>query len=231
MSNVRDLGGVGIAGGIVRAGRLFRADAPIRLPAAGAQRLRELGLATIIDLREPIERAHDPVDTLGMEGEWGSLLELPLFAGAIDLRELRDLDSLYRDVIESCGERFVAIFDEIARPAATPALMHCSAGKDRTGLVAALLLDALGAPLEEIVADYAATAKQMSGPAIEEVEQRALRAGIPEQHLAQALGSPPEVIEATLEHVGKRYGGGAAYLLAHGAKPDAIDELRRRLSG
>ena len=229
LSNVRDLGGMSTPDGPVRDGVIFRADAPIRLPEAGGVALRGLGLAKVIDLREPIERRHDPADTERMNGNWGALCQLPLFDGAIDLRELRDLDSLYRDAIDGCGERFVTVLGEIRDPDGTPALVHCSAGKDRTGLVVALLLEAIGTSRDEVVADYAMTAQQMAGPAIKAVQQRALRAGIPEQHLAQALGSPPEVMVATLDHVDERYGGAAAYLIAHGAEPSAIDELGARL--
>ena len=82
----------------------------------------------------------------------------------------------------------------LAQPEALPALMFCSAGKDRTGLVVALTLAAVGVPDEEIVADYVLTERAMANGFRAVIEKRAVAAGISEQEIAVKVGAPPELM-------------------------------------
>src|SRR5439155_3388377 len=133
---------------------LMRSAALKSLGAPGREALRALSLRTAIDLREPVERELDPpaLADLGI-----SVRSWPLVDGALDLHSLRGLPDFYRELLDSCGERFAGAVRLLSRPAALPAVVFCSAGKDRTGLLCALILSALGVDDEDVAADYAFT--------------------------------------------------------------------------
>ena len=115
----------------------------------------------------------------------------------------------------------------LGRPDAGPALVHCAAGKDRTGVLVALVLDAVGVERDAVVADYALSAEQ-----VEAMWRRwTAAAGVemPDDlgpHLPRA-----EVIEAVLARLDEEHGGAAGWLRANGLEADALDRLRARLTG
>lgn len=225
--NFRDLGGLPAGGATTRAGVLMRSDAPLRLGAEGRDALAALGLRTAIDLREPVERRRDPVDPLLREHV--AVIDHPVIDARVNLRELRGLASVYDHVIARCGDRFAGIAELLAAPDALPAVFFCSAGKDRTGLTAALLLASIGVDEQAVVADYASTAKVMHGAFRAEVEERALAVGLSEQALAVGLGAPPEIMLDVFDAVRAQHGSPAGYLIAHGASRTALDRLREQL--
>lgn len=224
--NFRDLGGYAMDGGTVRWRTLFRADALSELTDDGRDRLGGLGMRTVVDLREALERELDPdrVDGLGL-----AAIERPLFEERIDVQTVRGLPGLYRELIETCGDRMAAAVGALAEPGALPAVVHCSAGKDRTGIVCALALAAVGVSADDIAADYALTATVLVGPIRERVRRRAIAAGMTEQAVAVAMDSPPELMLETLEHLDRAYGGAASYLEAAGLSPARLESLRLAL--
>ena len=129
--NSRDIGGLPAYGGEVRHGRIIRSDAPVELGHRGRELVAALGLATAIDLREPSEREVDRVDLSGLGVE---LRVQPALGEHFEFRNEMTLEDVYRHLIESSGENLTAAARRLAAPGALPALVFCSAGKDRTGL-------------------------------------------------------------------------------------------------
>jgi len=157
--NFRDLGGYrGADGRTVRWGRLFRADDLCRLDDADLTRLGELGVRTVIDLRRPdeIERhgrvapaAHTYLHAQVEHLEWPAA-EFPTPESRVDY-----LVERYLEMTELGGAGIALALRTIADPDAAPAVFHCAAGKDRTGLVAAFTLHVLGVAEDDIADDYA----------------------------------------------------------------------------
>ncbi len=166
--NFRDLGGYATADGRHTVWRtLFRADGLYRLTPADVAALEPLGLRTVIDLRsapELAERGRFPVDVHPVVFHHLPIIDAT-WAVADRPDHDRDEDFLiwaYHEMLSVGAPRFAIAFDVLAEPDALPAVFHCAAGKDRTGLLAALLLGALGVSHDDIVADYALTVEGMA---------------------------------------------------------------------
>ena len=168
MQNFRDLGGYPTRDGRTTKWRtLYRADGLYRLTASGLDALRPLGLATVIDLRTPVElveRGRFP-----LEAHPAAYHHLPVIDAVwnIDDEIVKGPDAaevllhLYLDMFEQ-GERELARLLTILRDAsAYPAVYHCAAGKDRTGIASAVILGVLGVPAEVIAEDYALSSEAM----------------------------------------------------------------------
>jgi protein-tyrosine phosphatase len=166
--NFRDLGGYATADGRHTVWRtLFRADGLYRLTPADVVALEPLGLRTVIDLRsapELKERGRFPVDAHPVVFHHFPVIDATWAVGDRPDHD-RDEDFLiwaYQEMLAVGAPRFAAAFDALAQPGALPAVFHCAAGKDRTGLLAALLLGSLGVSHDDIVADYALTVEGMA---------------------------------------------------------------------
>jgi protein-tyrosine phosphatase len=160
LHNLRDLGPLGRDTCVTRPGVLLRSEAPVTLGVGGRQALLELGVRTAIDLREPAERALNPPD-LGVAGI--EVHSVPIFSGAFNVSATDTLDELYSSTLAHCGARLGAAVAILAEPDALPAMVFCSVGKDRTGLLCALLLSAVGVDDAAIAEDYALTMSVMHG--------------------------------------------------------------------
>ena len=232
--NVRDLGGHATEDGVVtRPGVVVRADALGRLSDAGWQALVDYGIVRIVDLRLHDEREADPPRELPVELVHVQLVELDA-----EYRELmnRHLDAAadaaeylrwsYVDFTERFASNFVAAVRAVAT-APGPALVHCVGGKDRTGLVVALLLRLAGVSRERIDADYAVSESNLDDQhwideAPDEVEAERRR---------KIVRSPAGVMAAVLEELERRHGSVRDYLLASGATAEELDAVRERLRG
>ncbi|MDQ1424868.1 MAG: protein-tyrosine phosphatase, partial [Acidimicrobiaceae bacterium] len=131
----------------------------------------------------------------------------------------------YVQLLEAGATAFVTALERIAAPGGTPALVHCAAGKDRTGVLVALLLDAAGVDRDVIVADYAATQERMN-----KIMTRLLPAAA-YQHLAAdvpafVLDARPGTMRRFLGALDETWGGGAGFFEAHGVSRDTLDEWR-----
>jgi protein-tyrosine phosphatase len=164
--NFRDVGGYpGLDGRTVRWRRLFRSDALHRLGEADAETFAALGVRTVIDLRRPheIERYGRVAERYGLDYrnpvlkhvDWDGI-EHPA-----DVAHERWLADRYLNFAEDGREGLLASLQVIADPEAAPVIVHCMAGKDRTGTVCALALSLLGVSDEDIAADYALTTSAM----------------------------------------------------------------------
>lgn len=206
--NVRDVGGLTGRLGPVRRGLVFRAACLSELTPAGARTLADFGLRTVIDLRTPLERREEPNRVAGVADLAGVReISIELLTTLIDLPDTSE--GLYRHFIERCGAGIVAVFDEIVRPGALPALVHCMVGKDRTGLTVALLLELLGIDRATILADYEAS-----------------NAGLGDKARTQVRA---EVMAGTLAGLDDTYGGAREYLGRHGLTEQTISALRAGL--
>ena len=210
----------------MRTGVVWRSDAPVELGAAGRSALRRMRVEVAVDLREPVERQLDPADPAGLPIR---LEEQPILDGDLDDVRNLSLSELYLVLLETRGPAFASAIARLAGAAGAPALFFCSAGKDRTGLVAALLLDSVGVLPEEVVADYALTGENLRGPFRDAIEARARAAGLSEQELAVKIGAPAEAMWQVLDWLRDRHGGAAGYLRSHGLSAVELDSLSRHL--
>lgn len=228
--NFRDLGGYPAADGLVtRWHMLYRADGLYRLTGADVPVVRDLGLRTVIDLRshaELDERGTFPVDEIEVDFN-----HLPVFDTTwqldqhVDKSDHEFLAWAYRDMLAVGADRFAAAIEQLAAPGALPAVFHCAAGKDRTGVLAALVLGSLGVPRSVILADYALTAGGMARMrtwAEREFPEFADRmAGAPSAFLA-AL---PEALGEVIDELVAEHGSILGYVGSIGVPTAAVDAL------
>jgi protein tyrosine/serine phosphatase len=234
--NFRDLGGfVTDAGRTVRWRVLFRSDSLHELTPTDVALLRgELGLVTIVDLRSEAEVERTGVNPLA---EHVTVHHHPIFREAdrpadedpeeaARTRAAMTLSEMYLGMFDRLGANLAAGVTAVAS-APGPAVFHCAAGKDRTGVMAAVLLGLLGVPAADIAADYAATTQ-----ALDAIHRR-LRAMPGYEDTLREL--PPETMHARqetmeqlLEAVDARWGSIAGWAEATGVPADAVAVLRER---
>jgi protein-tyrosine phosphatase len=206
--NVRDVGGYPAAGGTVRPRRLLRGDALHRLDDAA--------------------RALSP-DAL--DGTDIAVLRMPVFRFAGDSfgKAPEDLKTVYDHMVDDCGPALAAAVARVATPEAQPVLVHCSAGKDRTGVVVAMVLALLGVADEVIADDYHLTSAYLAEEFTHAVEQLQASTGLGQRLNGQALACPPELILETLARVRDGHGSIEGYLVTHGLTAEQIEDLRMTL--
>lgn len=154
--NTRDLGGLPVTGGRLRAGYLFRSGALCFISGADQERLGQLQLRSVIDLRTPEEISKDGADRLaGLSFNW----PMRSYHG-------RGAES-YRSMLLQNPQVMRKFFAHLAQAESYPVLFHCSAGKDRSGILTALLLDSLGCPREVIMDDYLQSQRNSSALRVE----------------------------------------------------------------
>lgn len=224
VNNVRDVGGIPTASGRIRSGVLLRSGQLSGATTAGAAELRQR-VRHIVDLRDGEEVAAEPSEIDGPD-----TTHLPLFLGSVRsfFESDTSLDDLYLHLLEESSERLIAAVRIIA--AGEPTLVHCTVGKDRTGVTVALALSAVGADREAVIADYALTESQLPAQRSQRIAAY-IQAQHPEAVHAVALAtqSPAPVMRHLLAQVDERWGSAAGYLLAHGFGQDELDALIRTL--
>jgi protein-tyrosine phosphatase len=233
--NVRDLGGVALeGGGETRFGVFLRADNVAKLSAAGWRSLAGLSVTRIVDLRWPEEREQDPPRDLEIEVVHVSLLGRfdPAYSDDID-RFIEDDDpagywaEAYGRILARHRDNFGAALSALADCPGQTALFHCVGGRDRAGLVSALLLRLAGAPVDEIAADYALSEGYLAPGA-----QRFVESAPDEQtrrRRAFMQHAPAEAMARVLTDLEERHGGVHAYLRGAGLTAEQIERLRTRL--
>jgi protein-tyrosine phosphatase len=224
--NLRDLGGYPAAGGTVRWRTLLRSDALHRLDGAGRAVLSGLGLRTVIDLRtdQEVEAAPSALDDTGAR-----TFHIPLFSDEAIRRLPPERAAIYRYMADDCGAAIAEAVGRLSAVGALPGLIHCTAGKDRTGLVVALVLDAIGVPEEVIAGDYALSSAGLDPAAARAVRRVRAASGVGRWLDLGALGSSPEVITTALARVRGQAGSAAGYLTRHGLDQPDLDRLHAAL--
>ncbi|WKT89123.1 tyrosine-protein phosphatase [Microbacterium maritypicum] len=222
--NVRDVGGMPANGGRIRSGALLRAGQLSGATTSGAAALRAR-VQHIVDLRDGEEVAAEPSEIEGPD-----TTHLPLFLGSVRSFFEADtsLDDLYLHLLEESGERLADAIRFIAAGERT--LVHCTVGKDRTGVTVALALSAVGADREAVIADYALTESQLPAQRSQRIADY-LRTQHPEAVHAVALAtqSPAPVMRRLLEQVDERWGSAAGYLRAQGMSDAELAALSAAL--
>lgn len=234
--NVRDLGGFTCANGCsTRWRRAVRADNPVRLSSIGLGALIEYGIRTVIDLRATSELRIDrsPFESAPAHAEI-TYLHCPLFEDDEWERSAARAVSgqnaaVYIGILQEFGSRVVCALTAVARAGDGAVLFHCHSGKDRTGIVSALLLDLVGVSHDAIAADYA-----LSSPHLEEATWRWIEsdAALREARMRDRVTqwTHPEVMHGVLNWLSTQYGGAKEYLLENGMHPTDIAGLRARLA-
>jgi protein-tyrosine phosphatase len=232
--NLRDLGGYPVAGGdSIRWRRVLRSDSLHDLRDNDIDMLVEAGVTSVIDLRDASEIAHQPNPFQSHRSV--RYKHVPLFAH-LDLHEHLAkvpgaddiLLELYCEVLTQRQSALSEALSAIADAGPGAVLFHCTVGKDRTGVLAALVLAAVGASADDIVTDYT-----LSTGRIETIQQRMLAkfiaAGADRQALLPLFSSDPSTMRGMLAFLDSRYGGIDAYL--HVLDPDRIlrEKLRARM--
>jgi protein-tyrosine phosphatase len=230
--NFRDIGGYEGAGGRrVRWGRVFRADHPGELSDADVELVRSLGLRTVCDLRRPVEQSSMPSRLVAVPGVvvhdlpiGGTAAERYAYTqrmldGEIRSFSVDDVIDVYARLLGDFPGALTTAVGLAAHGDGLPMLVHCTAGKDRTGLVIAAILQLLGVPDDVIADDY-------------ELSEAGHHAGRVQQLLGrlEAVGVRREVMLGTLAIVRERWGGFAGYLCeVGGAGEDLAERLQAQL--
>ena len=235
-ANFRDLGGYrNHEGRTVRWRRLFRSDALQEMTTDDAAYAKgELGIGLVVDLRNSNEAERDgrgQLVEMGVGYRHIALLEgrgIPPFTGG-DVVER--LSATYQWLVHNAGAGLAEAVDAISRTAGSSpfsgsgaAVFHCSAGKDRTGVVAALVLEVLGVDADAIRADYLLTNEVIEGilRRIKAMEQN-------NTVTTQSLAAQPDAFQGFQDTLQREYGGAETYLRNHGVSSTTISALRRNL--
>jgi protein-tyrosine phosphatase len=223
--NFRDLGGYPTTDGRrTRWRMMYRSDSLHRVTGAS---LMDVGLRSVVDLRYPAECEKEPC-TVGAPDPV-RYHALPMFENPQRPSDgsVPELDRIYRLIVDTRQSQLVRVLDTLASPDALPAVVFCTAGKDRTGVVVAMLLALLGVERTAIVADYAVSASLLADSPLGD----RVRASFTERGLDPALAdrlliSPPDHMERLLTYVDETYGGVEALAIRAGLAPRRIDDLR-----
>jgi protein-tyrosine phosphatase len=228
--NFRDLGGYAADDGMrTRWRTLFRADGLGELTEPDLAVLRGLGIRTVIDLRSGSELERGRFD---VEAHPVTFHHFPFIAELPDAQEFDRrpglLGSQYQEIVRDAGDQILAALDVLASPDALPAVFHCTAGKDRTGVLSAIVLSLLGVDEPTVVTDYA-----LSGAAMQRLREKLIRK-YPEgretiENIDEVFSADPSQMELLLDHVREHYGSVAAYVEGLGAEPGLVERLQTAL--
>jgi protein tyrosine/serine phosphatase len=231
--NFRDLGGYPTEDGrrIVWR-RIYRSDGLHRLTQRDVVRLRDdLGLTDLIDLRSSAELELDGRGPL--EREPLAFHHIPLFDGgrsssfspeARQRMQEMSLADRYLGLAETARQAIARVVVAVA-DARGGAVYHCAAGKDRTGVVSAILLSALGVGRDLIVADYALSQQNLDA-IVERLQASDAYREMFEQLPPDTLHAEPETMVSLLAGLADRYGSVTGYLASAGVGRDVLDRLR-----
>ncbi len=239
--NFRDVGGYPTRDGrTVRWGQVFRSGSLADLTDADLVYLQQLDLKTVCDLRTPEEMEAHPdrlpsgvnLWPLSMEAQVSRLRQSwVLFRKRNRLQEV--LQEAYTQLIlGQNGRHFGDLFHRLANPDNLPAVIHCTAGKDRTGVSVALLLAALGVDDEIIIADYSLSnaVYDILATRMAPDMRRLFSLGFDERQLRAFLLAEPQTMQGTLAHIRGRYGSVREYLLRMGGvTAETIEQVQANL--
>lgn len=184
--------------------------------------LRDAGLRTGLDLRQPAESELAPVEVPG-----GMLVLRPAPIGtASAIRRGSEIRGYYEEILDRYGESLAQAVSVLSDPQNQPAVFFCTSGKDRTGMLAALILSSLGVGDEDAAADFARTIELWDPAQTERAIAAAETSGLDRETVQMTIEAPPELMVDLLEGIRARYGSSGEYLLAKGLRGDELEALR-----
>ncbi len=226
--NFRDIGGyAGLNGRKVLWRRYYRAGRQDRMTQADLELVAEFGIKTQIDLRREDEiqdQSRGPLENMGSRYAWHPVIpndgseRLSNMVGDTGISGKR-----YLGYLEFDTKPWRGIFDVMANAGQHPLLIHCTAGKDRTGVTTALLLSILGVDRHTIEADYALTNRDCERQVNFIEQSQGLPEGMTRESLLHIAGVPEDAIGVFLDGLDKKYGGALNYLVSIG-----VDETQQR---
>jgi protein tyrosine/serine phosphatase len=217
------------ASGSERDGKIWlvRSASLDAISTSGQQKLTELGIGVVIDLRDDAER------TKTAHHEW-PVVHLPIYQSIDGPPIVGSLDSVYRFILDERGDQVAAAVIAIAR-SEVPVLVHCTAGKDRTGLVVALAQIAAGQSREEAIDDYVLSGSDVGLHRREIVESTLATMGLTAagyiDSMSLHLDSPASALNRVLDYLDEGFGGVQGYLSGHGTTAQDFEGLKRHIGG
>jgi protein-tyrosine phosphatase len=228
--NLRDIGGYRTTDGRRRTRwqTLYRSDCTDELDKSGQQCLLDAGLRTVIDLRDSSEVTERP----SVFGASKALryLRMPFYDGPPPEDFTPDLHRGYRRELDQLGEHLVRLVNTLVTPGTLPALIHCAAGKDRTGVAIGVLLATVGTRPDLIAEDYALSEKCLGPDNVRTAREWVLRRGYDWSVWEHVTYTPPERMLHTLAYLDERYAGVEQYLVKHGLGRGALADIRELLT-
>ncbi len=238
--NLRDLGGWATADGrTVRYGKAFRCDRLSDLSTNDHATLDSLNIKTVIDLRYEREVVEHP------SALWGAVtnhLEIPMGGGQLaDQKSFieRAIDGEFEGITDAdVGESYLSLLTDHAADFARvvtstvtegPSLFHCTAGKDRTGLTAMLILSTLGVSDEDIRTDFGLSNEYRAETRIAQLRDFFTERGLDVENFRPALSAPVPAMAQAQAWIEAEHGGAEGYLRTSGMSPDAIEQMRTDL--
>lgn len=245
--NFRDVGGaVGADGRRVRRGHVFRSGSLCRLTPLDFDQMVRLGVRVVYDLRSQAERAHRPIPwpdhcrldvahldvnadiRTGNDAMLDILRRDPTARGATAM-----MLSTYRAIPKALRTHLAVFYRQLAKPDGTPVVFHCSAGKDRTGVLSAILLRSLGVSEVDTIEDYLLTGQSSDAAALEATVRDVMTHMLgtaPDADVVTAVAAVrPNYLDAALRSIEEEHGSLTGYLLAAGVDGTLLHEVRDRL--
>lgn len=228
--NVRHIGGYSTCDGRVTSDSVIRSAGLHRLTSKGIGALFEVGVTTIVDLRSTVERERDITPDAMSAGI--RLIHAPVFeedqSPVGQANEFPGYAVVYERMLETGQAAYRTLFEIIADTNGR-VLFHCSAGKDRTGVAAALLLGLAGVDARTIVEDYSHSARLLE-PLLGEWLPKMAERGVDAERGKQLMASNAEDMFSTLAHIDRLYGGPAGYLDGVGLSTSALSAVKAKLT-
>jgi protein-tyrosine phosphatase len=229
--NIRSLGGYRTeTGQMTRDDGYWRGCALTGIEAPHRDDLIGRGLRHVVDLRMLGEVDSNPNPLAGDPRV--SYVNIPLYAGLAPIDQMAqeadrdeggfDMGYRYRRALDECQDNIASVLGHIAEAEEGGVYFHCTAGKDRTGIIAALLLSNAGVPRDVVVAEYALT-ERLGKPLMDRLRSAIQERGASADRARRVIASEPHTMAKTLVHLDEKYGGPVAYLERIG-----LDEAARR---
>ncbi len=223
MENLRDLGGYACEGGVTRYGAILRSDQVYSLTENDKEFLLKKGLTDIIDLRDAEECQAFPNSFLSHKTVKLNSMQSPPIMDCIHITKPEGIcmGDDYVERIEKLGDYFAKVIEAVSTVSGLT-IIHCMAGKDRTGITCALILLILGVDERDVIADYQLSATFLK----DRIEQYRIQYPDLPQYLSN---SDPKNMEMLIDHLNKKYGGPLPYLKSKGLTDDAVTGIRTLL--
>lgn len=229
LPNCRSVGGMSAGSSTIRDSVLYRCAVPAQFDEQITDWVHTAGISQIFDLRSDFEAKRLP----GFPEISGpaTRVRIPLLEGSFAVgSSFPSLDALYPPLLLDHPTVWAHLAERVATNEHAT-LVHCTAGKDRTGVAIALLLLAVGADRDAVFEDYAASTANLSGTWLEAMRRRIDAAGVTvtDQMIELMVGTSVPGLDAALSEVEHRHGSVADYLLAHGLSTTNLERLGAKL--